>query len=111
MPSARATSQKSKVEVTPLALKADCRGRRDGRDRKKRRLRPVLNPAHWALKNSADFGFEPRKALIGKARTFDVAICFGLPLNLLCSPYCCGPNAIGEGHEFLAVVAEARLSD
>jgi hypothetical protein len=94
------------VEITPLALKAGCRGRRDGWDRNKRRLRPVLNPAHWALKNSADFRFEPRKALIGKARTFDVAICFGLPPNLLRSPYRSGPNVIDEGHEFLAVLAE-----
>jgi hypothetical protein len=99
------------VEVTPLALEADCRGWRDGWDRNKRRLHPVLNPADWALKNSAVLGFEPRKALIGKARTFDVAICFGLPLNLHRSPYCSRPNAIGEGHEFLAVVAEARRSD
>jgi hypothetical protein len=56
------------------------------------------------LKGSADFGFEPRKAFIGKARASDVAVCFGLPLNLLRSPYCGGPNEIGEGQEFLAVV-------
>jgi hypothetical protein len=64
-----------------------------------------LNPARWALKGSVDFGFEPRKALISKARAFDVAVSFGLPLNLLRSPYCGGPNEIGEGQEFLAVGA------
>jgi hypothetical protein len=34
------------------------------------------------LKGSADFGFEPRKTLIGKARAFDVAVCFGLSAAL-----------------------------
>jgi hypothetical protein len=85
----------SKVEVAPLALKADCRGGRDGRDRNKRRLSPALNPARWALKGSADFGFEPRKAFIGKARAFDIAVCFGLTLSLLRGPYRRGPNEIG----------------
>jgi hypothetical protein len=93
----------SKVEVAPLAPKADCRCGRDGCDRNKRRLPPELNAAHWALKDSADFGFEPRKALVSKARAFDVAVSFGPPLNLLRSPYCGGPNEIGEGQEFLAV--------
>jgi hypothetical protein len=90
----------SKVEVAPLALKADCRGGRDGWDRNKRRLSPVLNPARWALKGSANFGFEPRKAFIGKAGAFDIAVCFGLTLNLLRSPYRRGPNEIGEGQKF-----------
>jgi integrase len=68
-----------------------------------------LNPARWALKGSADFGFEPRKAFIGKARAFDIALCFGLTLNLLRSPYRRGPNEIGEGQEFLAVVKQANI--
>jgi hypothetical protein len=54
-----------------------------------------LNPARWALKGSADFGFEPRKAFIGKARAFDIAVCFGLTLSLLRGPYRRGPNEIG----------------
>jgi hypothetical protein len=90
----------SKVEVAPIALKAG-RGGRDGGDRNKRRLRPVLNPARWALKGPADFGFEPRKALIGKAGAFDVTVYFGLPLNPLRNPDCSGPNLIGEGHDGL----------
>jgi hypothetical protein len=76
------------------------RNRVNFRDRDKRRLFPVLNPARWALKGSADFGFEPRKPFIGKARAFDIAVCFGLTLNLLRSPYRRGPNEIGEGQKF-----------
>jgi hypothetical protein len=65
----------------------------------------VLNPARWTLKGSVDFGLEPRKALIGNARAFDVAVGFGLPLNLLRSPYCGGPNEIGEGHKSSSLAA------